>query len=108
MVRGDTAFETVEPFKIAKHGEIFIEKGATTLIDDLPDLITFVRLGEPHARAENLSYGLIAAGTTEDEEDGRQKMFAVKQPNDFRAIHSPRIELRKLVVTPTLPAAPTP
>jgi hypothetical protein len=69
VVGGNAAFETVKPFEVAEHTEVFIEKGSAPIFHDFADFVALRRIREANASAQDLPHSLVATNPTKNEED---------------------------------------
>ena len=94
VVGGETAGEHLAPLPEVKHLEILFRDAFHPGIDDLFDLLRFLRLGQAHPRAVALVEGAVAAGAGEDEGDGRQHLLPLQELEHLRPAEGAVLVLR--------------
>src|SRR5215475_15132281 len=84
-MRGEAAFQPVEPLPETEDVEILGRDVGGPRLRDLANLGALVRRGQPQAGVETLLDRGIASGTAEDEVDRRQQAGAVEAFDDVRS-----------------------
>ena len=78
VVRGDAAFQRVEPVVEPEDVEVLLLEHRRAQLDVLADPLALVRRRQPDARLAADPDGLLASGPREDEHDGRRQLLLVE------------------------------
>ena len=85
VVGGDPRFQAGQPPAVAQHVEVVVTQGFDLPFDDRADLCPLLFGGQPYAGIQQLSGGVVARLTAEDEVDGGKHPLPLEPVDDVNS-----------------------